>query len=121
LNIPALFTRNRFAYEGNLGFRHLTMALGTEVRAHTPYKADNFSPVLQQFFFQDTTTITNLPQVDLYLNFRIRSFKAYLRVENLNTLSVTNGFGFTNHNFAAPDYPTPGMMIRLGIFWSFVN
>jgi hypothetical protein len=121
LNIPALFTRNRFAYEGNLGFRHLTMALGTEVRAHTPYKADNFSPVLQQFFFQNTTTITNLPQVDLYLNFRIRSFKAYLRVENLNTMSFTNGFGFTNHNFAAPEYPLPGMMIRLGIFWSFVN
>jgi hypothetical protein len=121
VNLPTLFTRNRFGYEGKLGFRNLDLAVGVEVRAHTPYRADNFSPVLQQFFYQNTTTIANLPRMDAYLNFRIRSFRAYLRFENLNTISVDNGFNFNNHNFAAPGYPTPGMVTRFGINWSFVN
>lgn len=121
VNIPAFYTRNRFGYEGSLGFRRLNIAIGTEIRYHTPYKADNYSPVLGQFFFQDSVTISNLPRIDAYLHFRIRSFKAFLRFENLNTVSVQNGFGFTNNSFAAPGYPTPGLITRFGIFWGFVN
>ncbi len=121
INLPLIYTRNRFAYEGNFGFRNLDMAIGLELRAHTPYKADNFSPVLQQFFYQNETTITNLPRVDAYANFRIRSFRAFVRFENLNAISTQNGFKFTNNNFAAPFYPNPGLFTRFGIFWSFVN
>jgi hypothetical protein len=121
IHFPTVYTRNLFGYEGNLGFPHLTIAFGTEVRYHTPYKADNYSPVLGQFFYQDSITIDNNPKIDLYLNFRIRSFKAFLRFENLNTASTVNGFGFTNNDFAAPGYPTPGMITRFGIYWSFIN
>lgn len=121
VNFPALFTRNRFMYEGNLGFRNLNIAFGAEVRYHTPYNADNYSPVMGQFFYQDSVTINNKPEVNLFLHFRIRSFKAYIRAENLNTASFSNGFHFTNNNFAAPNYPLPGLIIRFGIFWSFVN
>lgn len=121
LRMPALYTRNRFGYEGSLGFPNLSIAFGTEVRYYTPYKADNYSPVLGQFFYQDSVTINNKPQVDLYFHLRIRGFKAYIRGENLNTASFANGFKFTNNNFAAPGYPTPGFILRFGIFWSFVN
>jgi hypothetical protein len=121
IHFPTVYTRNLFGYEGNLGFPHLNIAFGTEVRYHTPYKADNYSPVLGQFFYQDSITIDNNPRIDLYLNFRIRSFKAFLRFENLNTASTVNGFGFTNNDFAAPGYPTPGMITRFGIYWSFIN
>jgi hypothetical protein len=57
------------------------------------------------------------------MHFRIRSFKTYIRIENLNTLqfSQENGLGFTNQNFAAPNYAYPGMVIRFGLYWSFVN
>ncbi len=121
INLPVFFTRQRFAYEGNLGFKNLRMSTGIEVRYHTPYKANGYSPLLSNFFYQDTTTITNRPDIAAFLHFRIRSFKAYIRAENLNTASTQNGFGFTRNNFAAPGYPTPGMMIRVGIFWTFVN
>ncbi|HJW17405.1 MAG TPA: putative porin [Flavisolibacter sp.] len=121
IHFPTIYTRNLFGYEGTLGFPHLNIAFGTEVRYHTPYKADNYSPVLGQFFYQDSVTIDNNPRIDFYLNFRIRSFKAFLRFENLNTASTVNGFGFTNNDFAAPGYPTPGMITRFGIYWSFIN
>jgi hypothetical protein len=122
VNVPAIFTRNRIGYEGNLGFKNLDIAFGTEVRYHTPYKADNYSPVLGQFFYQTTTTISNpMPDITAYVHFRIRSFKLYFRGENLNTARVNDGFGFTNNNLAAPNYPYPGLIIRMGVYWSFVN
>lgn len=123
VNMPLLFTRNRFAYEGNLGFKNLAIALGLEARYHTPYKADGYSPALGQFFYQDSITVRNkLPDISAYVHFRIKGFKMYIRTENLNTASTkVDGFGFTNNNIAAPGYPYPGLMIRVGIYWSFVN
>lgn len=121
VNIPLVYTRNRFMYEGNLGFKKLNIAVGLEGRYNTPYKADNYSPVLGQFFYQDSVSISNLPDVHALLHLRIRGFKAYLRAENLNTLRLFGGFQFNNNNLAAPGYPTPGLIIRFGVYWSFVN
>lgn len=121
VHIPVLYTRNRFMYEGNLGFRNLNIAIGTEVRYNTPYKPDNYSPVLGQFFYQDSVTISNLPDIHLFLHLRIRTFKAFVRAENLNTARLLGGFQFNNNNLAAPGYPTPGLNIRFGVYWTFVN
>jgi hypothetical protein len=122
LNVPLIFARNRFAFEGNF-FRNLNISTGIEVKYHTPYKADNYSPVLGQFFYQDSVTISNLPDISTFIHFQIRSFKAFVRLENLNTTEVTEGggFGFTRNNLAAPGYPYPGLQFRLGIWWNFVN
>lgn len=118
LNLPFFYTRNRLAFEG-LFFRNLNLATGLEVRYHSPYKADNYSPILGQFFYQDSTTISNRPDVAAFFHARIRSLKLYLRAENLNTISAEGKFN--DHNFAAPGYPTPGFLLRFGIYWSFVN
>jgi hypothetical protein len=120
VKVPLLFTRSRFAYEGNF-FKNLYISTGLEVRYYTPYEAANYSPVMGQFMPQDTTTIKNLPDVSAFLHFRIKGFTAYLRADNLNTVSFENGFGFINNNFAAPHYPTPGFIFRFGILWNFVN
>ncbi len=121
LNVPLIFTRNRIGYEGNLGFKNLDIAIGVEGRYHTPYKPDNYSPLLGKFFYQDSLRISNLPDITGYVHFRIRSFKTYFRAENLNTITGKNGFGFRNNSFGVPGYPYPGLVIRLGIYWSFVN
>jgi hypothetical protein len=112
--------RNRLAIEG-VFFKNLNLSTGIEMRYYSPYKANGYSPLLGQFFKQDAVTINNLPDVTTFINFRIKGFTGFLRAENLNTMSFKNGFGFINNNFAAPFYPTQGMMIRLGIKWWFVN
>lgn len=128
VNLPALFTRNRFMYEGNLKFNNLKIAMGFDTRYRTNYKVNNYSPILGQFFYQDSASVAyKLPDIAAFVHFRINSFRAFLRAENLNTFrSLTNAnggrsFGFTNSNFAAPDYPYPGLVIRFGIYWGFVN
>jgi hypothetical protein len=123
VNVPLLWTRNRVELASNLGFKNLDLHLGTEIRYHTPYKADGYSPMLGQFFYQDSAKVAlRMPHIDGYLHFRIKTFTAYVRATNLNTASLRGGgFGFTNNNMAAPGYPYPGMQLRLGIFWSFIN
>jgi hypothetical protein len=121
VNFPLLFTRNRLAFEGRF-FRNLNLSTGLELRYNTPFKADNYSPVLGQFFYQDTLTISNRPEVHAFLHFRIRTFKGFLRLENLHTANFGSGsLGFTANNMAAAGYPTPGMVFRFGIYWTFVN
>ncbi|MCF1713522.1 putative porin [Flavihumibacter sp. RY-1] len=123
VNMPVLFTHHRFGYEGTLGFKNLRFAAGLEGKYHTAYKADFYSPLLTRFYFQDTATLRlNFPDIAAYVHFRIRSFAAYVRAENLNTAVSRDGvFGFYNNNLAAPNYPYQGLMIRVGIYWSFVN
>ena len=121
LNVPLVFTRNRFGYEGKLGLKNLTLFTGFEVRYHTPFKADGYSSPLGSFFYQDSLTINNRPEISAFFNFRIRNFRAFIRAENLNTATLVNGFGFRDHNFATSEHPYPGLVIRVGIFWNFVN
>lgn len=120
VNLPLVFTRNRFAYEGKF-FKNLNLSTGLELRYHTPYKADGFSPVLGQFFLQNTSTIKNRPDIAAYLHFRVRSIFLFIRAENLNTAEVSPSFGFLNNNMVTPLQPTPGFFVRFGIFWGFVN
>jgi hypothetical protein len=120
IHVPFLYTRNRIAYEAN-PFRNLFIATGMEFRYYSDYYADGYSPVLGQFFYQSKSKLSILPEVTAYMNFRIRSFTSFIRLENLNTATSKYGFGFKNSNLSAPLYPMPGMVFRLGIFWNFVN
>ncbi len=120
INVPFLFTRNRIAYEG-VFFKNLTLSTGFEVRYNTPYKADGYSPALGQFFYQDSTTITNRPDIRAFVNFRIKGFKVFFSAANLNALTFDPSFGFYKNNVPAPDYAYPGLQLRFGIYWSFVN
>ncbi|HVU55356.1 MAG TPA: putative porin [Puia sp.] len=123
VHVPLLTMFNQFGYEGSLGFPNLLANFGTEVRYISPYKADGYVPLSGQFFSQsDTTVRQRLPDISFYLHLRIRAFTAYLRAENINSIAFGPvGFGWYHNNFVTPYYPTPGLLIRFGFFWGFVN
>lgn len=121
VNVPLIFTRNQVGYDGNLNFKNLLISFGLEFRYYTPYKADRYAPVIGQFFNQNDTTVTmKFPETAAYMHFRIRTFTAYLRFENLNSLDISSG-KFVNNNIVSPDYAYPGMQMRIGVYWSFIN
>jgi hypothetical protein len=121
VNLPLISTRNQIGYDGTLGFKNLRISFGLEGRYFTEYKAPLYSPAIGQFVFQDTATVRmKLPDITAYMHFRIKSFTAYVRAENLNTFNPTAG-GFTKNNVPTITYPYPGLQIRVGIYWSFVN
>lgn len=121
INIPLVFTSNRISFEG-VYYKNMLYAIGLELRYHTPYKADNYSPFLGQFFYQSNYTLSNRPEVNAFFDFRIKTFKAFIRAENLNTVGTNTGsFGLNKNNLTAQHYPQQGLWIRLGIWWTFIN
>jgi hypothetical protein len=120
INLPLIYTRNRLAYEGNF-YANLNLSSGLEFRYFTPFTADNFTPFNGQWVAQSDETFNNFPDLAAFLHIRIRSFRGFLRAENLNTFSLKNGLNWTNNTVVAPLYANPGLILRIGIYWSFVN
>jgi hypothetical protein len=120
LHIPFIVTRQRLAFEGNF-YKNLNLSTGLEVIYHSNYQADAYMPFTGQFYLQNSFTTQNRPTANAYLNFMIKRFKGYIRLENLNTLLPTSKSLGTSYNFTAQNYPSLGMWFRVGIWWNFIN
>jgi hypothetical protein len=114
LNVPAIWTRHRFTYENKL-FNNLNLVAGIEAKYNSDYNADDYSPLVGQFVYQNTRKVGyNLPDLAAFVHFRIKSLSAYIRGENLNTFLKVN-------NYAAPLYPYNNFALRIGLRWWFIN
>ncbi len=120
VNLPLIFTTNRFYKEG-VYFKNMTYAYGAELRYHTPFKGDNYSPFIGQFFYQDTSTLRNRPEVNLFFNFRIKTFNAFVRLENMQSLIPGGGGNYSKESQFVPNYYYPSLWVRVGIWWRFIN
>lgn len=121
VNLPLFSARTQFGYEGNVGFKNLLMSLGLEGRYFTPYYANAYSPLIGQFYFQENERVKlQRPDIAAYMHFRIRSFSSYIRVENLNAFDLKSQ-NFIKNNVPILNYPSNGLIFRVGIYWSFVN
>ena len=118
VNIPQVLTRQRIAFEGNF-YTNLFLSTGLEFRYHSKYKPSGYSPFNGQFFYQDSYSLYNRPDINFFFNFRIKSFKAFFRAENLNTLIPPSGY--KQYNYSVEQYPTQSVWIRFGVWWNFVN
>ena len=120
IHLPLLLTRQRLAFEGNF-YKNLFLSTGLEFIYHTDYKADDYMPLTGQFYIQNDYTLHNRPTANAFLNFMIKRFRGYVRLENLNTLlSSSSTFG-NSYNFSTRNYPGTGTWFRLGIWWNFIN
>ena len=120
LHLPVIFTRQRLAFEGNF-FKNLFLSTGLELIYHTSFQPDGYMPLSGQFYLQDQFTASNRPIANAFLNFRIKRFKGFIRMEQLNTLLATSNQLGTRYHFTAPNYLGTGTWLRVGIWWNFIN
>jgi hypothetical protein len=120
LHLPVIFTRQRLAYEGNF-FKNLFLSTGLELIYHSSFQPDGYMPLSGQFYLQDQFTADNRPIANAFLNFRIKRFKGFVRIEQLNTLLATSNQLGTRYQFTAPNYLGTGTWLRVGIWWNFIN
>jgi len=120
LHLPVIFTRQRLAFEGNF-FKNLFLSTGLELIYHSSFQPDGYMPLNGQFYLQDQFTANNRPIANAFLNFRIKRFKGFVRMEQLNTLLATSNQLGTRYQFTAPNYLGTGTWLRVGIWWNFIN
>ena len=120
LHLPVIFTRQRLAFEGNF-FKNLFLSTGLELIYHSAFQPDAYMPLTGQFYLQDQFTTNNRPIANAFLNFRIKRFKGFVRMEQLNTLLASSNQLGTRYQFTAPNYLGTGTWLRIGIWWNFIN
>ena len=120
LHLPVFFTRQRLAFEGNF-FKNLFLSTGLELIYHSAFQPDAYMPLTGQFYLQDQFTANNRPIANAFLNFRIKRFKGFIRMEQLNTLLASSNQLGARYQFTAPNYLGTGTWLRVGIWWNFIN
>jgi hypothetical protein len=131
VNVPALMGRHQFSYEYALFHSRLKIATGLEVRYNTSYKPAGYDALLNKFFYQSSTSVSNPPELAVFLNFRIKRFRAFIMGDNLQQLLFRNtilyvgtpviNFNNTIGNDYIPVYAAPDALLRFGFSWVLVN
>lgn len=114
--VPELVTRNTLYYQ-NYFFKGkpLLAQIGITFKYFTKYYANEFNPVLNEFYIQNSTQIGDYPTFDVFVNGEVRRTRIYFKVENItDTLTGRN-------YFASPNNPARDLSVRLGIVWNFWN
>lgn len=113
INVPEIVTRNTFYYSGFLFKKAMYFQTGVTLKYFTEYNADEYSPLLGEFYTQNETKIGNFPVLDFFFNAKVRQTRIYLKAEHFNS-------SFTGYNFlSAPNYPYRDFIVRFGLVWNF--
>lgn len=132
VNVPSVMGRHQLSLERFVFKRRLKMALGVEARYNTRYYTPGYDPTLNRFYYQHTQKIGNIPEVALFVNFKVKRFRAFIMGDNLQLLFSPNNntalyTGAPIYNFGGsgnvnvPIYAAPDALIRFGFSWPLVN
>jgi len=130
VNVPALMARHQISFEHDLFKRALKVVTGAEVRYNTSYHPAGYDALLNRFYYQNTTYISNTPELSVFLNFRIKHFRAFVMADQVQQIFSPNTILFAGTpvlNFSyqgssnVPVYAAQNFMIRFGFSWVLIN
>ena len=113
LNVPQLVTRNSLYYSDYMFKKAMYFQTGFVFNYFTNYYANDYNPVIGEFFVQNRKQIGDYPNVDFFVNARIQRTRIYFKAEHFNSSLTGNNF------YASPNNPYRDFMIRFGIVWNF--
>ncbi|MCG2610605.1 putative porin [Flavobacterium sp. SM15] len=115
LNVPKLTTRNSLYFTDYYFKKALFLQTGVTLNYFTKYKANDYNPLLGEFYIQNQKEIGDFPMLDFFINAKIRTFRVFLKAEHFNS-------SFTGYNYyTAPNYPYRDFMVRFGVIWDFFS
>jgi hypothetical protein len=113
LNVPQIVTRNTLYFSDKLFQKALYLQTGFTFQYFTSYYANNYNPVIGEFYIQNSQKIGNFPLIDFFLNARIRQARIFLKAEHFNS-------SFSGRDYlSAPSYPYKDFVVRFGLVWNF--
>lgn len=113
--MPKWYTNVRAYYADSYHEEKANIETGIEFNWKSAYKADGYDPATQQFFVQDDFMVYAYPVVELFFNFRIKTFRGFLKVVHLNQGIPSEGY------FVTPFYPGQMRSIDFGVSWSLFD
>lgn len=115
VNVPEFVTRNTFYYSGYVFKKAMFIQTGFTLNYFTKYYANDYSPVIGEFFVQNERKIGNFPMLDFFINAKVSTAQIFLKAEHFNS-------SFTGYHFySTPNQPYRDFIIRFGISWNFFS
>ncbi len=113
LNIPEIVLRNSLYYT-NTAFKFaMEYQTGFTLNYFTAYYANDYNPLIGEFYIQEQKKIGNFPMVDFFINAKVRQTRIFLKAEHFNSI-------FTKPNYySAPSFPYRDFIVRFGLVWNF--
>ncbi len=115
IRLPEVLGKHSLYYAGTW-FKVLDVQLGADLRWNTDYYANYYNPFTGQFHLQNQQETRLYPALDAFFSMRVRSFRAFLKWENLGSVLVPDRLYYQTAYYAFPD-----AAIRWGIKWRLVN
>lgn len=115
LNVPEIVTRNTIYYTNYLFKKALFLQTGISLNYFSSYYANEYNPVIGEFFVQKEKQIGNHPNLDFFINAKIQRTRIYFKAEHFNSALMGNNF------YASPNNPSRDFTIRFGLIWNFFN
>jgi len=113
LNVPELVTRNTIYFTDYFFKKALYLQTGVVFNYFTKYYANEYNPVIGEFFVQREKQIGNFSNLDFFVNAKIQRTRIYFKVEHFNSSLSGNNF------YASPNNPYRDLTIRFGLVWNF--
>lgn len=116
LNVPELVLRNAIYYSDSF-FKNKALFLqtGFVFNYFSSYYANDYNPMIGDFFVQSERKIGNFPLLDFFVNAKIQRTRIYLKAEHFNAVFSKNNY------FSAPNTPYRDFTFRFGLIWNFFN
>ncbi len=127
VNIPSLLGRHQLAFENGVFHGKLILATGIEVRYTSAYNIAGYDALLNRFYYQDTIKKSNVPEASVFVNFRIKRFRAFVSGDFLQQLILKQntilaiGTPMEQMGGNIPMYPGQDFTFRFGFLWPLVN
>lgn len=115
LNVPSFVTRNTLYYTDLWFKKALFIQTGVTFQYFTKYYANDYNPLIGEFYSQTQKKIGGFPLLDFFINLKIQEFKLFVKAEHFN--SSMSGYNF----YSAPNYPYRDFTVRFGIIWNFFS
>jgi len=119
LQFPNLLLRTSAYHSGRAFKKSMLYELGFIIQYNTDYAAPFYAPAVAQFYYPNYAKLGFYPVMDLFLNFKIRQVRFFVRTQHLS--QGLFDFKFYSTYSSAPNYPMPDRSVKFGVIWQFYD
>ena len=118
IRLPSFYSKHSLYFEGKIFKKVMLLRTGFDVRLNSNLFEEYYHPLVGQFQLQDKEEVLFYPAVDVFLTFKVKTFRFFIKGENLTHLVYDQ---YQQLFIQIPTYPQPFFNLRLGLSWQFLN
>jgi hypothetical protein len=115
LHLPSLVSTQSLFYESAFYNKALLVQIGFDFNFSSLYYADAFMPATGLFYLQNEKKTNGYALADFFVNFRIKTARVFVKLENITDIFSGTGYYLTPH------YPMQGTTLKFGFRWRFFD